>query len=294
MNVPDLLMSNGKYDIVPKLPLTLGYEVSGLITEVHEAAGKEGFCVGDRIVALNKEAYGGFSEECIVLSQDAWKLPDSISFRVAAALVDSYSTALIGLARRTHLKEGDHVLINAGVGGLGLAAVDVAANVYKAKVIAVCGTEDKATLIREKGAWSALKYQPDHILKTVQDVTKGKGVRVVFDAVGGEIFQNSVKSVSHEGSVILAGFAGRQVESVRLEDLIPSCCSLIGISLTKYRSSNLPAYRQIVQDAIDMCEQNLVMPSIQEDFDFDEINEAFQFMVDNKSTAKIVIDILDD
>lgn len=129
VNASDILVCQ---DASQKLPLTPGFEVCGLVLESGPKA--EGVKVGDRIVGLNKSANGGFAEECIIPSRDVWVVSQNLKFDVGASLLDSYCTALLGLQRRAEIEEGDTVVVTAAAGGLGLAAVDLAANVYRAKV----------------------------------------------------------------------------------------------------------------------------------------------------------------
>ncbi|KAG8226638.1 hypothetical protein J437_LFUL005289 [Ladona fulva] len=175
-------------------------------------------------------------------TQDVFKIPSSIDFEVGAALAESYATALLGLSRRALLKEGQVVLVTGAAGGLGLAAVDVAANVYKAKVIGVCSTEDKATLVRDKGAWAALTYDLKDLLKTVKEVSKGNGVSVMFDTVGGEVFEKSIKCVGHEGKVVVAGFASRQAPKIVTSTLLTETYTLMGVCLNQYRKADPEIY----------------------------------------------------
>ncbi|CAB3378075.1 Hypothetical predicted protein [Cloeon dipterum] len=190
VNSADLQVSKGEYHIKPKLPFVPGFEVAGEVLEI--GSDVKTLQKGDRVVGLNKDLFSGFAQQCVLNQNDVWLLPGDIKFGEGAALTDAYATALLGLARRAQLQEGDTVLVTAAAGGLGLAAVDLAANVYRAKVIGVCGTEDKASLVREKGAWAALTYSPQHLRAKVEEVTEGKGVKVIFDAVGGHVFQESL------------------------------------------------------------------------------------------------------
>jgi len=293
VNASDIMICHGLYEIAPKLPFIPGYEVSGEILELGSKAA-EGLKVGDKIVGLNKDLFSGFSEECVLQSLDVWQLPSGVSFDTAVAVADSYSTALIGLVRRGKLKNTDHVLITAAAGGLGVAAVDIAANVYRAKVIAVCDTEDKAALLRERGAWAALTSVPKDIEKKCAEVTSGGGVRVVFESVGSELFHSVLKCVAAEGVVIVAGTASRLVPTVKTSELLPMSFSLIGVSLRNYRKSNPEIYRQIVQDAIDMADQRLVSPVIAKKFLLEKVNEAVQFVLDKKSTGKVIIAMEND
>lgn len=293
VNASDIMICDGESESQLKLPFTPGFEIAGEILESGSAAAAEGFNVGDRIVGLNKDNHGGFAEQCIISMNDAWQAPSSVSLKKCVSLPDSYATALIGLARRAHLKEGDSVLITAAAGGLGLAAVDIASHVYRAKVVGVCSTNDKSSLVREKGAWSALVFNPHDLEVTVKDVTKGKGMKVVFDAVGGEVFTAALKTVAHEGTVIVAGFASRQVPQLQLSELLQGSYSILGVSLSYYRAKDPEVYRDTVQDVLDMCEQGLISPHISEDFDLKEVNEAMEYMRARKSSGKVIINICD-
>lgn len=294
LNQSDLLMCKGEYDITPKLPFVPGHEISGEIIEVGSEATKEGFTNGQKVIGLSKDDYGGLAQKIALSAADVWTLPQSIKLRKGCVLADSYSTALLGLTRRGRLKEKHTVLVTAASGGLGLAAVDVAANLYRAKVIAVCASEEQASLLRDKGAWAALTYDPKEVLKKVNEVTNGRGVDLVFDAVGGKIFEHVSRCVAHEGTVILAGFASRTVQQVATGILLPCSMSLVGISLGSYRKANFNVYRTTVQDAIDMCEQGLIAPAISKVFPLDDVNSAFEYMERHETTGKVVVRLIDD
>ncbi|XP_065331865.1 quinone oxidoreductase-like protein 2 homolog [Cloeon dipterum] len=288
VNSADLQICKGEYHIKPKLPFVPGFEVAGEVLEI--GSGVKTLQKGDRVVGLNKDLFSGFAQQCVLNQNDVWLLPGGIKFGEGAALTDAYATALLGLARRAQLQEGDTVLVTAAAGGLGLAAVDLAANVYRAKVIGVCGTEDKASLVREKGAWAALTYSPQHLRAKVEEVTVGKGVKVIFDAVGGHVFQESLNCVAHEGMVVVAGFASKEIPQVETSSLLPKAFSLVGVSLSNYRVSDPEVYRQSVEDVIDMCEQGLISPHISAEFDLENVNEAFEFLRERKSTGKVILD----
>lgn len=114
------------------MPFVPGFEVCGEVKEIGSKV--KNFNVGDRVIGLKKDGYAGFAEECVILEQDLWGVPQAMTFEVGASLLDTYGTALLGLHRRAEVEANDTVLVTAAAGGLGLAAVDLAANVYKAKV----------------------------------------------------------------------------------------------------------------------------------------------------------------
>ncbi|KAK4309027.1 hypothetical protein Pmani_019287 [Petrolisthes manimaculis] len=289
VNASDLLMMDNKYGQELKPPFIPGFEICGEVVETGKAV--KTLQVGSRVIGISKDNLGGFAEECVLPYQDLWMVDHVVGFDTGAALVDTYATALIGLHRRANIHEGSTVLVTAAAGGLGLAAVDLASSVYKAKVIGVCGTEDKAHLVRQKGAWAALKYNKSHILKKVAEVTEGKGVDIVFDAVGGEVFNACLSCVAHEGSVIVAGFASRVIPHIETSQLLPKSVSLIGLSLTHYREANNEVYKQAIEDVIDMHEMGLITPHLSALFKLEESAQAFNFIRERKSTGKVVLEI---
>ncbi|GAB6020967.1 hypothetical protein CHUAL_003608 [Chamberlinius hualienensis] len=287
VNFSDILICQGEYRQI-KLPFTPGFEVAGTVLEVGKNV--QNFKTGDRIVTLNKEKNGGFAEQCVAHEKDVFSLPPELDYIKAASLVDCYATAYLGLVRRANIEPEQTLLVTAAAGGLGLAAVDLAANVYQAKVIGVCGHE-KEDLVREKGAWAALSYNRKDIATVVNDVTDGKGVNVMFDAVGGDLFLNCLENVAHEGEVIVAGFASRQIPQIPTNLLLPRAFALIGVSLSHYRDANLEVYREIIEETIAMGGQGLVEPHVSATFKIDQINEAFQYLLERKSTGKVVLTI---
>ncbi|KAK7863774.1 hypothetical protein R5R35_009580 [Gryllus longicercus] len=292
LNVSDYLVTRGEYDVKPKLPFIPGHEVAGKIIEVGSGVSKE-FGVGSRVLALSKKEFGGLSEEVVVAQSDLWTIPTTISYQTAAALADNYSTVLIGLGRRAKIKENDVLLIGAGSGGLGLAALDFAANVYKAKAIVICSSEERAAALREKGAWSALTYNDKGIINKVKEVTDGKGVQVVFDALGGPVFETAVKCVAHEGKVVVAGHAIRQAPPIKVAEVLPQSFSIMGVSLRNYLVADYETYRQAVQDALDMCEQELINPYVSQVLKLSEVNKGFKKLEDTNCPGKVLIEMDD-
>ncbi|KAI9564456.1 Quinone oxidoreductase-like protein 2-like protein [Daphnia sinensis] len=289
VNASDILICNGQYGIEQKMPFVPGFEVCGEVKEIGPKV--KNFNVGDKVIGLKKDGYSGFAEECVVLEQDLWGVPQGMTFEIGASLLDTYGTALLGLHRRAEVEADDSVLVTAAAGGLGLAAVDLAANVYKAKVIGVCGTEDKASLVRDKGAFASLKYQAKNLRSKVMEVTEGKGVSIIFDAVGGDIFNESLKCIAHEGKVIVAGFASRQIPNVPTSLLLPQSFSLIGVSLSHYRDANNEVYRQVGNDVIELYEEGLISPHVSAIFPLEEVNAAMDFLSQRKSTGKVILKI---
>ncbi|GFT96914.1 quinone oxidoreductase-like protein 2 homolog [Nephila pilipes] len=288
VNVADTLICSGKYDQEPKLPFIPGYEFSG---EVLETGSKvKDLTVGDKVIGLNKDTFSAMATECLSEERDLWKIPQDCAFDSAAALVDSYATVLIA-ARRANLREGDTVLVTVAAGGLGLAAVDLASNLFNAKVIGACDTEDKTSILREKGAFSTINYSKKDIVKTVMKETDNQGVKIVFDAVGGDTFEDCLQSISPEGCIAVLGFSSRKIPQILTSQLLPKSCALIGISLTHYQKMVNQTYRSSVQEVIDMYLDEFIDPHVAEEFKLKDVNDAIKHVEERKSAGKVIIDI---
>uniref|UniRef100_A0A1B6JKH4 Enoyl reductase (ER) domain-containing protein n=1 Tax=Homalodisca liturata TaxID=320908 RepID=A0A1B6JKH4_9HEMI len=286
LNPRDLQLIQGHVD--EKTPFIPGYEVSGEIVERFKDDKETPFEIGDKVVALTKSSLGGLSCHCIADEKDVWK-HNTLDAKVAAGLIVNYGHALLSLFRRAKIKKDTTVLVTSDSGGLGLAALDIAANVYKAKVVGVCGSEMKADVMREKGAWSALKMDPANMKASVQDITGGKGVDVVYDTVGRDFLKGAVHCVKHEGIVILADVPGHEdlIKPAELFNL--DTFNITAVTLNHYRQNDLPVYRQVMSDVIELCEQNLISPYVSKAFDLEHINEAVQLLQQDKIIGKVLV-----
>ncbi|XP_033211070.1 quinone oxidoreductase-like protein 2 [Belonocnema kinseyi] len=317
-NGPDVLLSENSYKSELNPPLVLGFELAGKLIQVGPEAEKTGYKVGDKVVALNKERFSGFAEQCVVEVGDIWKLPSSVKSIDAVTLLANYMTALIGFENCGALEEHDTTLINVGLRGAGLAAVDVATNVYRAKAIAICASEETATMVREeKGAFAAFKYSEKKLIKQIEEIAGELDIKGIFEGDDGERFKKMlncftniyqtktlskdmlrddnfatvVQYLSREGKVVIAGIAETKDESQA--DNKESGFSVTGINLREYRKNNRELYRQAGEDALSYFEEGLIKPSCSLIAGLYKINDAMKAVIDKKSCGKVVIDLKD-
>ncbi|XP_015514362.2 quinone oxidoreductase-like protein 2 [Neodiprion lecontei] len=314
LNGPDILLSKNSYPHKLKLPQILGYEIVGELREIGDHAAKAGYKVGDKVIALNKQRFGGFAETCTAEFGDIWKVPNSLKLIDAVCLLDGYATALVGFEKRACLQEDDMVLVNVGLGGVGLAAVDLAANVYRAQVIGVCATEDRTTLVREKGAFAALKFHDKKLMKQIVNVAAEKDIKEIFDGVSGENFKKVlscftdvyksglvkdllhdnefsvvIQHLSREGRVIVAGLA---VSKYNGKDAAPTgSFGVTGVSLHEYRDKDHEFYRSVGDEVLEFFEDGLISPSRSLVAGLYKINSAMKFILKMKASGKVVIDM---
>ena len=207
-NLNDLeRITGGNMMVRPELPYAPGMEVMGTVDAC--GAGTEQWA-GRRVVAMTKGAHGGFAEYAICPAVSMFDMPASIPLPDAAALYFPFHLAWLGLFDRAELQAGETVLIHAGAGGSGSAAVQLAANAG-ARVFATAGTDEKAQLCRDLGADVSINYREEDFAAIVLDETENAGVEVVFDNVGEAVLEASLKCTKYNGRYVMMGFASNKV-----------------------------------------------------------------------------------
>ncbi|CAG7835161.1 unnamed protein product [Allacma fusca] len=293
INSIDVGNISGEIEPKPKLPFVPGYEVCGEILEV-AGTGEEAskLKVGQRVVGLDmKELQGGFAEEMTMSAKDVFKIDNSVSFSDGASLINSYATALIALSRRAAVEEGNFVLITGAAGRLGMACVDLAANVYRCKVIAATTSEERSSAVRDRGAYATVTLGKQNLKNQVDKVTEGQGVSVIIDCIGGDVFKEVIKCASEEGIIVVAGFASKKIPQISGDELMEKSISVVGVSLEQYRNKKYEVYREAVSEVIDLCKEKHIHPFSASHYALTQINEAIQHCVENKSVGKAVLDI---
>ncbi|CAD1473480.1 unnamed protein product, partial [Heterotrigona itama] len=269
LNASDALLSKNMYTFEPPLPIVLGYEIVGKLVQVGQEAEKQGYKVGDKIVALNKERYGGLAEQCVAEVNDIWKVPSGVQSIDVVGLLDDYITALMALESKVSIQEEDMMLINVGVSSIGLAAVDLATNVFKAEVISVSATEDGAALARDKGVLASFKYKDKTLLKQIEKVAAEKDIKEIFD--------------DDDGRVIIAGSA---VTLKNDSDVPKDGFNVSGFNLRECRKKKPELYRQAGDDVLQFLEEGLITPTSALTVGLSKINDALEFILTYKSPGK--------
>ena len=220
----NLLVLQGKHQNRPPLPLTPGTEVAGIVREC--AAGVTLFRPGDRVVAGVQS--GGFASEVVAPVDTTFALPDGVDFDSAVQFPTIYATAYGALCWRAHLQPGETVLVHGASGGSGLAAIEIAKRLG-ARVIACASTQAKLDAARAHGADHGHNYREGGFRDAVLALTDGRGADVIFDPVGGKVFEESLRCVAPEGRLIPMGFAGGDIPQIPANILLVKNATAIGI-----------------------------------------------------------------
>ncbi|MDT4920058.1 MAG: NADPH:quinone reductase [Pseudonocardiales bacterium] len=232
---PDVLLSRGMYQLKPPPPFLLGSEIAGVVRSAPPGAGVQ---PGDRVAALSW--FAGFAELAVTNPDMVFPLPDGVDFAVGAALPINYLTAHFALNRRARLAEGDTVLVHGAAGGVGTASIQYA-RALGATVIAVASTDDKAAMATRAGAQHTV--HPDGFRDAVKELTGGRGVDVVVDPVGGDRFTDSLRCLGPEGRLLVIGFVGGEIPTVKVNRLLLNNTSVDGVAWGEF-AIRRPGYLQ--------------------------------------------------
>ena len=283
-NFFDILMVQGKYQVKPPFPFVPGAEVAGVVRSVGE--GVKDFAKGDRVLA--SAGLGGFAEIAVVPAAGAYPMPEGMSFAEGAALPIIYPTSYAGLVFRAHLQAGETLLVHAAAGGVGIAAVQIG-KALGARVIAVAGSSEKLEVARQAGADVAIDYSAADWPDQVRAATGGRGVDVVVENVGGDIFDGCVKTLAWGGRLLVVGFAGGRIPEIKLNRVLLKHISLIGVHWGPMLMHEPDKLRKGHDDLLRWYEAGKIKPMVWRTFPLEEVPAALAALGGRRSWGKIVL-----
>jgi NADPH2:quinone reductase len=284
INFADLLLISGQYQEKPAFPFTPGMEISGKITEV--GAGVSGLKAGDRVMALT--GTGAYAEEVVVDAARVVKIPDSMDFSTAAGFPVAYGTSHGAFDWRAHLKPGEWLLVFGAAGGVGLTAVEIG-KAMGAKVIACAGGAEKLEIARQHGADHLIDYARDDIREGVKAITGAKGADVVYDPVGGDAFDASLRSIAWGGRIVIIGFASGRIPQAPANILLVKNIDVIGFYWGSYQARKPELLRDSYSKLLRWFEEGKLKPHVSAKMDLKDVAAAMDLLRQRKSTGKVVL-----
>ncbi|HZF38458.1 MAG TPA: NADPH:quinone oxidoreductase family protein, partial [Blastocatellia bacterium] len=244
--------------------------------------------IGDRVQAM---ATGGtYCEYSIAPAEKAFRIPGAMSFEEAAAMIVIYQTSYFALTRRTTIKSEEWLLIHAGAGGVGSSAIQIG-KALGARVIATASNEEKIRFCLSQGAEHALNYGDANWVNQVKNITGGRGADVIYDPVGGEIFELSTKCIAPEGRLLVIGFAGGTIPSIAANRILLKNISVVGVYWGGYLE-HYPEYMREAQDALfTMYEAGQIKPVVSQSFALADAVEALNALATRKTVGKVVLNL---
>ena len=284
LNFFDILLCRGEYQERPDLPFTPGGEISGTVREAGEGTGMR---AGRRVIATPPLPRGGYAHKVAVPESSVFPIPESMPFEKAAALPITYQTAHVALHHRAHLQAGETVLVHAGAGGVGSAAIQIA-KAAGARVIATAGGPAKVEVCRTLGAEIAIDYREENFVEAVKEATEGRGADVIFDPVGGEVFDGSRRCVAFEGRIVVIGFAGGRIAEAATNHVLVKNYSVVGMHWGLYTRVMPDLVRSTHDDLILLYERGELNPLVFKTVSFDELPLALNLLGSRGSYGKVV------
>ncbi|MFD4972853.1 NADPH:quinone oxidoreductase family protein [Streptomyces sp. NPDC058424] len=277
----DPLQTRGLYQNGVPTPYISGSEVAGVVLEAPEGSG---FAPGDRVGGIIW--HGGLAERALALPEYTVKLPASVSFVEGAALYMNYATAWYAY-HRAGVQPGETVLIQGAAGGVGTAALDLA-DAFGARAVAVVSTDEKAEVARRCGA--AAVVRPDGPwLQEVRELTGGRGVQVVIDPVGGDRFTDSLRSLAIGGRLVVVGFTGGSIPTVKVNRLLHRNLTVTGITMDVMEQEH-PGTLRLVRDSVQaLAAEGCLHPFVGATFPLDQAPAALRSLEERAAVGKVVV-----
>lgn len=285
LNFFDILLCRGEYQERPELPFTPGAEVAGTVVEAGEGSGYSG---GERVIATPPLPRGGLAGRVAVQTEAVLPAPEGMTSEKAAAMHITYQTAHFGLHRRAALREGETVLVHAGAGGVGSAAIQLA-KAAGARVIATAGGKEKVSVCRELGAETTLDYREEDLVSAVKEATDGRGADVIFDPVGGDVFDASRRCVAFEGRIVVVGFAGGRIAEAPTNHALVKNYSILGLHWGLYNRVMPELPRRVHDELCRLYAAGKIDPLVYDTFAFEEVPSALEKLGGRMTYGKVVV-----
>jgi NADPH:quinone reductase len=288
------LVTEGKYQRKPPFPFSPGTEISGVIDKV--APDVTTFKPGDRVLA--NIDWGGHAEYAVTHSSTAYRLPDELPFDLAPSLPSSYGTAYGALADRARVAAGEIVLVHGAAGAVGLAAVECA-KALGATVVATASTADKLALARSHGADHAILLPSATALDDVRSLLP-RGADVVFDPIGGDAFDLSLRCVANSGRILVIGFAGGRIQQIPANIILVKDVAVLGFNFGNYhgwtrdtsrRSTHGQKMRDVMEQLFALYRQGKIRPVVSHRFALSEYRAAMETVLGRRSLGKVVLEM---
>jgi NADPH:quinone reductase len=282
INFPDILMAAGEYQLKPPLPFTPGVEAAGDVVEVNEA---KGVAVGDRVIV--KMRHGAYCDEAVVTPSQLTPLPSTFDYAEGATFLAGHGTAYHALIDRGQVKKGEVLLVHGAGGGVGLAAVEMG-KMLGATVIAAASSEEKLAIAKARGADHLVLYAREPFRDAVKRITDGKGADVVFDPVGGEIFENSMRCINWGARLLVIGFTGG-IGLAKTNLLMIKGASVLGVRAGEAVRKN-PALGEVrIKALTQWAEAGKLRPNVSHRLPLEEYAKAMRLLIDRKAIGRVAL-----
>ena len=282
VNFPDGLLVQGKYQLKPETPFIPGMEVAGEIITVGSSV--KNFQIGDRVAALSQ--LSGYAEQAVVQEKSVFKIPTNMSFDDSCALLCAYGTSHYALKQRAQLQKNELLVVLGASGSTGIAAIQIG-KIIGAKVIAVSSNPEKQKIAIDNGADISIGY--DNLKEELKSISKGKGVDVIFDPVGGDIFDTVARTMARGGRLLVIGFASGTIPKLAVNLALVKEFSVVGVFWGAFTRGEPEEYKKNMIELFEWYQKDLLKPLIEENYPLSEAAKVLEKILARGAKGKIIL-----
>jgi NADPH2:quinone reductase len=286
VNFPDVLIIQNKYQFKPPLPFSPGSELAGVVKEV--GPGVSNVKPGDKVIAFT--AFGAFAEEVKTEAARLLPLPEGMSYEEGASFILTYGTTDHALRDRGQLKAGETLLVLGAAGGVGVAALEIG-KALGARVIACASSDDKLAVCRQHGADECINYASEDLRERIKALVGGKGVDVIYDAVGGPYSEPAFRSIAWRGRHLVIGFAAGDIPKLALNLALLKGASVVGVFWGDFTRREPQAFAESARQLARWYREGKLKPHVSTTFPLAQAAEAMNLLASRQAKGKVVIRI---
>jgi NADPH2:quinone reductase len=283
INFPDILMAAGEYQLKPELPFIPGMEAAGEVIEVDGAA--QGIACGDRVIV--KLRHGGYADEAVVAPSQLTPLPSTFDYAEGATFLAAHGTAYHALVDRAQIKSGEVLLVHGAGGGVGLAAVELG-KLLGTSVIAAASSEEKLAVAQARGADHLLLYNREPFRDAVKRITGGRGADVVYDPVGGEVFEQSLRCIAWGARMLIIGFTGG-IGLARTNLVLIKGASVLGVRAGEAARKNPALGAARIKALGEWAEAGKIRPNVSHRLPLADYAKAMRLLMERKAIGRVAL-----
>jgi NADPH2:quinone reductase len=286
VNFPDTLIIEGKYQFKPPFPFSPGGEAAGVVAAVGEKVSH--LKPGDRVMALT--GWGSFAEQVAVPAYNVMPIPKGIDFNSAAAFGMTYGTSMHALKQRANLQPGETLLVLGASGGVGLAAVEIG-KAMGARVIAAASSAEKLEVAKAAGADALINYSEENLKERVKELTGGQGADVIYDPVGGDLFDAAMRAINWNGRLLVVGFASGRIPELPVNLALLKGASVVGVFWGSFAQrqpqDNLANFQQLFA----WYAEGKLKPLVSQTFPLERAADAINALANRTAVGKVVVEV---
>ncbi len=282
----DNLIVSGLYQMKPELPFVPGTDAAGEVAEVGKNVTR--LKPGDRVAAFHWT--GAFGEQMVAKEWRTVRLPDEIDYELGSTILHCYVTGLYSLQERAALLPNENLVVHGASGGVGLAAVDLGRHMG-AKVIGTVGSDEKGALVRQYGAENVINYNSENVRDRIRELTDGQGADVVFDTVGGDVFDQSIRAIAWNGRILVVGFTSGEVPKLPLNLVLLKNCSVVGVFTGAWADRFPEDNVRISETVLEWVVQGDIKPHLFSTMPLAQAGEAMRRLANREVTGRIALKV---